>query len=133
VTAADAVEVTPAPRIGGGTGLTIVMWVRAESDTSWVGLLDASNARRQHADAIDLRLNVLSGSTPTRAMLYHLSGITGWGQVAVTNPPRFPLHTWTHVALVQTTSSAAIYWNGTLQVSSGTRRCRPPWSARTTL
>jgi hypothetical protein len=92
------VEVTPAPRIGGGSGLTIAMWVHAESDTDGMGLVDFSNARRAHTDSIDLRLNAVSRTdwtTPAFAnTVFHLSGGTQWGQVAVTNPLRFPLHTW---------------------------------------
>ena len=102
------------------------MWVRTERDDNWMGLVDFSNARYSHADAIDLRLNgLIDQITPTDSTHFYSSGAC----IAVTEPLRFPLHTWTHVAVMQDVSSAAIYWKTTLKVSAGA--LLPPAMAHT--
>ena len=50
-------------------------------------------------------------------MFYYTMGAIWSDAAEVTDPIRFPLHTWTHVAVVQDGTTASIYWNDTLKAS----------------
>ena len=125
---ADALELQQAPEVG-GPELTIAMWVRASSDKDWMGLINIGDGSFAWNNVFDFRINGCSladFATPQNSMYFETNDAfpSVWN-LEVTDPVRFPLHTWTHVAVVQNEASAAIYWNGTLRASAQDVTVRP--------
>ena len=73
-------------KVGGGSGLTIAMWLKLHADNNYMGLVNLNNIRNGRQQNVDIIVN-----NPSEGLFYNTGNSI---RVQVTDPIRFPLNTW---------------------------------------